>query len=142
MEGQSGRDRFRLMAVVRWGPSTLAKRSTVTSVPGLSSEKSRTRLSASRSVRSTSCLAGPLRGVSSWNVLGSRAEEPYTSVEDFTTMCRTEEPEAPAAARRFIVPITLISWRRAMLIPAEFVTMKVWRMVSTCVAFTMRLRIE
>ena len=65
MAGQSGRDRFRLMAVVRWGPRTLANRSTVTSVPGLSSEKSRTRLSASSSARSMLCVAGPLRGVSS-----------------------------------------------------------------------------
>ena len=57
-------------------------------------------------------------------------------------MCRTEDPEAPAAARRFIVPMTLISCRRRLLTPPEFVTMKVCRIVSTCVAFTMRLTLE
>ena len=34
-------------------------------------------------------------------------------------MCRTEDPEAPAAARRFIVPMTFISCTRRLLIPAD-----------------------
>ena len=40
-------------------------------------------------------------------------------------MCRTEEPLAPAAARRFIVPMTLVSCRARDESRVEFVTMKV-----------------
>ena len=74
--GQTGRDRFRLMGVVRCSPRTLAKRSTVTVVPGLSSAKSRMRPSASTSARSTLFFTGLVRGVSSWKVFGSLAAEP------------------------------------------------------------------
>ena len=61
LDGQLGRERFRLIGVVRCSPSTLAKRSTVTLVPGLSSAKSRMSPSASTSARSTlfrTALAG------------------------------------------------------------------------------------
>ena len=76
MDGHSGPDRLRLIGVVRWVPRTLAKRRTVTRVAGLSSEKSRTRLSASTSARSTPFFTGLVRGVSSWKVFGSLAAEP------------------------------------------------------------------
>ena len=56
-----GRDRFRLIGVVRCSPSTLAKRSTVTRVPGLSSAKSRMSPSASTSARSTLFFTGLVR---------------------------------------------------------------------------------
>ena len=54
----------------------------------------------------------------------------------------TVEPGADAAANRFIVPITLISWMRPDRMPVESTTRKVWMIVSTLVAATMRLRIE
>ena len=76
MAGQRGPDRLRLIGVVRCVPRTLAKRRTVTRVAGLSSEKSRTRPSASTSARSTLFLTGLVRGVSSWKVFGSLAAEP------------------------------------------------------------------
>ena len=57
-------------------------------------------------------------------------------------MWRTEDPAAPAAASRFIVPITLISCIGPLGTVTEFVIMNVWRMVSTWVAFTMRFKIE
>src|SRR6516165_72147 len=142
MDGQTGRARLRLMGVVRWLPRTLAKRRTVTLVAGLSSEKSRTSASASTSARSTLFLTGLVLTVSSWNVLGSLAADPYTNVEDFTTMWRTDEPAAPAAAKRFIVPITLISCMARRGTAVEFVIMNVCRMVSTWVAFTIRFRME
>ena len=52
------------------------------------------------------------------------------------------DPGADAAANRFIVPMTLISWivrERAMV---ESTIRKVWTIVSTFVAFTIRFRIE
>ena len=76
MDGQTGRARFRLIGVVRCSPRTLAKRRTVTRVPGLSSAKSRMSPSASTSARSTLFLTGLVRGVSSRNVFGSLAAEP------------------------------------------------------------------
>ena len=57
-------------------------------------------------------------------------------------MWRTDEPAAPAAARRFIVPMTLISCMARRGTVVEFVIMKVWRIVSTWVAFTIRFRME
>ena len=57
-------------------------------------------------------------------------------------MWRTDDPAAPAAARRFIVPMTLISCMARRGTVAEFVIMNVWRIVSTWVAFTMRFRME
>ena len=41
-----------------------------------------------------------------------------------------------------MVPITLISWRARFGTVAELVTKNVWRMVSTWVALTIRLRME
>ena len=67
---------------------------------------------------------------------------PYTSVDDFTTMWRTELPGAPAAANRFIVPITLISCSLRPLMRVLSISRNVCRIVSTCVASTMRARIE
>ena len=125
MDGQTGRARFRLIGVVRWVPSTLANRRTVTLVAGLSSEKSRTKPSASTSARSTLFLTALVLTVSSWNVFGSLAADPYTSVDDFTMMWRTDDPAAPAAARRFIVPMTLISCMARRGTEVEFVIMKV-----------------
>ena len=64
-------------------------------------------------------------------------------VEDFTTTWRTDDPAEPAAASRFSVPMTLISWReRPEDALTELVSRKVCTMVSTWVARTMRLRIE
>ena len=57
-------------------------------------------------------------------------------------MWRTEDPAAPAAASRFIVPMTLISCICRLGTVVEFVIMNVWRIVSTWVAFTMRFRME
>ncbi len=57
-------------------------------------------------------------------------------------MWRTDEPAAPAAASRFIVPITLISCIARRDTDAEFVIMNVWRIVSTWVAFTIRFMME
>jgi hypothetical protein len=47
-----------------------------------------------------------------------------------------------AAANRFIVPITLISWTWRPEMWAPSTTRNVWTIVSTCVARTMRDRIE
>ena len=57
-------------------------------------------------------------------------------------MWRTGEPAAPAAARRFMVPMTLISCMARRDTELEFVIMKVWRIVSTWVAFTIRFIME
>src|SRR5271169_5047693 len=57
-------------------------------------------------------------------------------------MWRTDEPAAPAAARRFIVPMTLISCMARLGTEEEFVIMKVWRIVSTWVALTIRFMME
>ena len=57
-------------------------------------------------------------------------------------MWRTDEPAAPAAAKRFIVPMTLISCMARLGTEEEFVIMKVWRIVSTWVAFTIRFMME
>ena len=51
-------------------------------------------------------------------------------------------PAAEAAANRFIVPMTLISFIAREDIWPVFMTRKVWMIVSTFVAATMRLRIE
>jgi len=59
-----------------------------------------------------------------------------------TTTWWTDDSGAPAAARRFIVPITFCSCRLRPLARVESTTRKVWMMVSTWVAFTIRLRIE
>src|ERR1035441_2736901 len=63
-------------------------------------------------------------------------------VEDLTTTWRTEDPAVPAAASRLRVPITLISWRVRLGTLDELVSRKVWTMVSTWVARTIRLRME
>ena len=49
---------------------------------------------------------------------------------------------AEAAAKRFIVPMTLISFIVREETTPEFMTRKVWMIVSTLVAATIRLRIE
>ena len=53
--------------------------------------------------------AGPVRVMSSRKKYGSALVAPYTRPELFSTTLRTGLPDAPAAASRFIVPITLIS---------------------------------
>jgi hypothetical protein len=93
-------------------------------------------------VFSTGVRAGEMRGVSSENHVGSCADVPYTSVEDFTTTLRTVLPGADAAAKRFMVPMTLISCIVRDDIDVESTTRKVCTTVSTFVAFTMRARIE
>ena len=55
---------------------------------------------------------------------------------------RTGLPAAPAAASRFIVPITLISCSARPEISVESTMRCVCRIVSTFVARTMRSRIE
>ena len=130
------------MGVTMSVPRTLANRSTETTVAGLSSAKSRTNPSTSSRDRSTLVRAGEVRGISSRNHVGSVEAEPYTRVEDFTTTWRTGEPDWPAAARRFMVPITLISCRARLDTRVESTTKKVWTMVSTWVAATIRDRIE
>ena len=55
---------------------------------------------------------------------------------------RTVDPAAPAAASRFIVPMTLISWSVRLLIIVESTMRKACTIVSICAAFTMRARIE
>ena len=57
-------------------------------------------------------------------------------------MWRTDDPAAPAAASRFMVPITFTSCITRFGTVAEFVIMNVCRIVSTWVAFTIRLRME
>ena len=57
-------------------------------------------------------------------------------------MCRTDEPAAPAAASRFIVPMTLISCMARFGTEEESVIMKVCKIVSTWVAFTIRFMME
>ena len=134
MAGQMGRDRFVLMGVTMSVPRTLAKRSTDTTVAGLSSAKSRTNPSTSSRERSTRVRAGDVRAISSRNQVGSVDADPYTRVDDFTTTWRTGEPDCPAAARRFMVPMTLISCRARLETRVESTTRKVWTMVSTWVA--------
>ncbi len=51
-------------------------------------------------------------------------------------------PGADAAAKRFIVPMTLISFIARDETTPEFMTRKVWMIVSTLVAATMRLRMR
>ncbi len=63
-------------------------------------------------------------------------------MDDFTTTLRTVEPGADAAAKRFMVPITLISWMVRDFICVESTTRNVWTIVSIFAAFTMRARIE
>lgn len=67
---------------------------------------------------------------------------PYASVELFTTSLRTMLSGAPAAASRFIVPITLISCRVRPVWRVESTIRWVWRIVSMPAALTIRLRIE
>ena len=55
---------------------------------------------------------------------------------------RTVDMGADAAANRFIVPITLISCMARRDICVGSTMRKVWMIVSTWVAFTMRARIE
>ena len=64
------------------------------------------------------------------------------AVDDFTTTVRTVLPGAPAAAQRFIVPITLISCMCLVSGGPESTTRNVCSTVSTRVARTMRARIE
>ncbi|MND08658.1 hypothetical protein D3C83_314310 [compost metagenome] len=59
-----------------------------------------------------------------------------------TTTRSTVLPGADAAAKRFIVPMTLISFMARDETCPVFMTRKVWMIVSTLVAATMRLRIE
>ena len=63
-------------------------------------------------------------------------------MDDFTTTLRTVELGADAAANRFIVPITLISWIVRDFIWVESTTRNVCTIVSIRAAFTMRARIE
>ena len=76
MDGQTGRDRFRLIGVVRCVAEDVGEAQHGHPGAGLSSEKSRTSPSASTSARSTLFLTGLVRGVSSRNVFGSLAAEP------------------------------------------------------------------
>src|SRR5215207_2652025 len=63
------------------------------------------------------------------------------SVEALRTILLTALPSAAAAASRFIVPMTLSSCRRRLLVRVESTSRCVWSTVSTCVARTMRRRI-
>ena len=124
-------------------PSTLAKRSTETTVAGLSSAKSRTSASASTSERSMRVRGEPERGVSSAKVLGSllgRAVDQGGGLHH--DLVHRASRALPPPASRFIVPITLISWRVREENSVESTTKKVCTMVSTWVACTMRLRME
>ena len=51
-------------------------------------------------------------------------------VEDFTITVRTVDAGAEAAANRFMVPMTLISWVARRDIWVESTTRKVWMIVS------------
>jgi hypothetical protein len=63
-------------------------------------------------------------------------------VEDFTTTLRTRLSGWLAAANRFMVPITLVSCILREDPWLESTTRKVWTIVSTWVARTIRDRIE
>ena len=76
------------------------------------------------------------------NHTGSACVEPYTRVDDFTTTLHTRLSGWLAAAKRFIVPMTLVSCICADDTDDESTSRKVWTIVSTCVARTMRDRIE
>ena len=76
------------------------------------------------------------------NHTGSANVEPYTSVDDFTTTLHTRLSGWLAAANRFMVPMTLISCIRADDTDDESTSRKVWTIVSTWVARTIRDRIE
>ncbi len=67
---------------------------------------------------------------------------PYTRVEDLTTTCLTGLPAWPAAASRFMVPMTLISCSALPGAFVESVTKKVCTIVSGLVALTIRETIE
>jgi hypothetical protein len=67
---------------------------------------------------------------------------PYTSPELFNTTLRTGLDGAPAAASKFIVPMTLISCNVRLVARVESTTRWVCTMVSTWVARTIRARIE
>ena len=123
-------------------PSTFANRSSVTATCGLSSAKSRRNASTSSSDRSTAVRAARVRCMSSRNTFGSWKFAPYTSAELFTTTLRTGLPGAPAAASRFIVPITLISCSVRPVARVESTMRCVCTTVSISVARTMRARIE
>src|SRR4051794_5373938 len=64
------------------------------------------------------------------------------SVEALSTILFTALPSAAAAASRFMVPMTLTSWMRRLLVRVESTSRCVCSTVSTCVARTMRRRIE
>jgi hypothetical protein len=80
--------------------------------------------------------------VVSVNHTGSAWVEPYTSVDDFTTTLPTQLSGWLAAANRFMVPMTLISCIRDDDTDDESTSRKLWTIVSTWVARTMRDRIE
>ena len=61
---------------------------------------------------------------------------------DFTITWRTVDDADDAAANRFIVPITLISCIDRLDICVGSTTRKVWMIVSTWVARTIRDRME
>ena len=111
--GRDGRERFVLIGVTMSVPSTFANRRRLTTVDGLSSAKSRTSSSTSTRERSTLVEGRPARTASSENQAGSVELAPYTRVEDLTITCLTGLPACPAAASRFIVPMTLISCKRS-----------------------------
>ena len=83
-----------------------------------------------------------MRVISSRKKYGSVLAAPYTRPELFSTTLRTGLPDAPAAASRLIVPITLISCSVRPLARVESTMRCVCRIVSTWVAATMRARIE
>ena len=87
-------------------------------------------------------LGALVRVMSSRKKYGSVFAEPYTSPELFNTTLRTGLPDAPAAASKLMVPITLISCSRRLLARVESTMRCVCRIVSICAAFTMRARIE
>lgn len=63
-------------------------------------------------------------------------------MDDLTITSRTVESGVDAAAKRFIVPMTLISCIERVDIIVGSTTRNVWMIVSTWVARTIRYRIE
>ena len=129
---------MRTCEVSTLGPSTLAKRRTVTVVSGCLSAKSAIAASASTMSRSIGVRGGWRRGISSVKKAGSSCSQPYQWAELLTTRRRTGESRPVQAARMLSVPITLFSCASAREVAIGSTTRRVSITVSISAALTIR----
>ena len=110
ISGTTGRRSAIANGVSRSSPSTLAKRKQRdVDVRVVVGEVAKERLDLEQRPLDAACERAPCASCPRGRSTGRTCAAPYTRPELFSTTLRTGLPAAPAAASRFMVPITLIS---------------------------------